>query len=45
MVLQVRGESPQGGRDEGWGARAFILNQFVPVSGGWAPGAGGLGQA
>lgn len=33
LALQVRGESPQGGRDEGWGARAFILNQFVPVSG------------
>jgi hypothetical protein len=29
---QVRGETPMGGRDEGWGARAFVLYDYIPVS-------------
>ena len=32
VAAQVRGETPQGGRDEGWGARAFIVNDILPVS-------------
>jgi hypothetical protein len=31
-ITQVRGENPMGGRDEGWGARAFVLYDWIPVS-------------
>jgi hypothetical protein len=32
LALQVRSETPMGGRDEGWGARAFVLYDWIPVS-------------
>lgn len=32
VSVQVRGETPMGGRDEGWAARAFVLHDWVPVS-------------
>lgn len=33
LLLQVRGETPMGGRDEGWAARAFVLHDWIPVRG------------
>eukprot|EP00879_Flechtneria_rotunda_P013128 GHRR01013711.1.p1 GENE.GHRR01013711.1~~GHRR01013711.1.p1 ORF type:complete len:212 (+),score=72.86 GHRR01013711.1:172-807(+) len=30
VAAQVRGETPMGGRDEGWGARAFVLYDWIP---------------
>ncbi|WIA36062.1 hypothetical protein OEZ86_007418 [Tetradesmus obliquus] len=30
VAAQVRGETPMGGRDEGWGARAFVLYDYIP---------------
>lgn len=30
VAAQVRGETPMGGRDEGWAARAFVLHDWIP---------------
>eukprot|EP00878_Enallax_costatus_P011450 GHUV01011954.1.p2 GENE.GHUV01011954.1~~GHUV01011954.1.p2 ORF type:complete len:434 (+),score=125.86 GHUV01011954.1:1557-2858(+) len=30
VAAQVRGETPMGGKDEGWGARAFVLYDYIP---------------
>ncbi|KAI8472281.1 MAG: hypothetical protein J3K34DRAFT_519900 [Monoraphidium minutum] len=30
VAAQVRGESPQGGRDEAWGSRAFLMHDWIP---------------
>eukprot|EP00775_Hariotina_reticulata_P001040 gene1040-1378_t len=30
VAAQVRSDTPMGGRDEGWGARAFVLYDWIP---------------
>lgn len=32
VAAQMRGDTPMGGKDEGWGARAHILHDWIPVS-------------